>query len=477
MLFWEVPLLQHHDKIAVYLETVRQQIRWKRAQPIVLEEIENHITDQKNALLKEGLDEETATDKAITEMGDPVMVGEQLDHAHRPKPDWTLLALTAALLFLGFAIQFFIDSALDGAWALKQQMLWAGIAVIVMLAAYFSDFTIIGKYPKTVFFTLYAITVVCYFFTGETRGAASYAVYPLLLFPTALAGLVYSMRNKGYGGLILCGAAFVVPAFLSMMVPSLTVLFLLGVSCLILLTATVLKGWFNVKKRSALLILYIPIAVVLPASFFMFIMSAAYRADRLRCVFNPSLDPQGMGFMGVTVQQILAHSQLIGGGMPMHYSGVSVEASNLLAAHVLPAINTDYLLTYLTYRFGWIVPLGIIALFAAFVIRAIVLCKKQKSVLGFLTSTAIVSTFSVQLIIYIASNLGFLLFAPLSLPLISYGKIALVANMLLIGLLLSVFRTGALARDKAETAAAKSNHFIQYDNGRIIIDLMRQKSS
>jgi hypothetical protein len=56
--------------ITEYLEAVREQIRWKRAQPMVLEEINNHINDQKNALIEEGLDEATATYKAITEMGD-----------------------------------------------------------------------------------------------------------------------------------------------------------------------------------------------------------------------------------------------------------------------------------------------------------------------------------------------------------------------------------------------------------------------
>ncbi len=463
--------MQPSDKITEFLEAVRQQIRWKRAQPIVLEEINNHLTDQKDALLKEGLDEATAIDKAITEMGDPVIVGEQLDHAHRPKPDWTLLTLTGAMLLLGFAIQFFMDSTFDGAWRFQQQIVWSGIAIIVMLAAYFADFTIVGKYPKTVFFTLCVITLYCCFFNGTVLGRAFYAIYPLLLFPTAFAGLVYSMRNKGYGGLILCGAAFVIPAFLSMLVPSLTVLFLLCVSCLIILTAAVLKGWFNVRKRSAMLILYIAAAAVLSASFFMLMMGTGYRAERLRCALNPSLDPQGMGYIGTTVQHILSHAQLIGSGMPMNYYGISVEASNILAVRILPAINTDFLLTYLIYRFGWIALLGIIALFAAFIIRAARLCQKQKSVLGFLTSTAIVATFSVQFIVYIASNLGFMLFAPLSLPLISYGKMALVTNMFLIGLLLSVFRTGALVRDKTETVAVRFNPFIQYDNGRIIIEL------
>ncbi len=157
--------------------------------------------------------------------------------------------------------------------------------------------------------------------------------------------------------------------------------------------------------------------------------------------------------------------------MPMNYYGGSVEATNILTAHILPEITTDYLLTYLIYCFGWIALLGIIVLFAAFIIRAAMLCQKQKSVLGFLTSTAIVATFSGQFVVYVASNLGFILFCPLSLPLISYGKLALVTNIFLIGLLLSVFRTGALVRDKAEMATARSNHFIQYDKGRIIIDL------
>ncbi len=50
--------MQQPDKITEYLEAVRRQIRWKRAQSSVLEEISNHITDQKNAFISDGLNEE-----------------------------------------------------------------------------------------------------------------------------------------------------------------------------------------------------------------------------------------------------------------------------------------------------------------------------------------------------------------------------------------------------------------------------------
>ncbi|KJR45421.1 Cell division protein FtsW [Desulfosporosinus sp. I2] len=218
--------MQQPSKITEYLEAVRQQIRWKKAQSPVLEEINNHITDQKNAFISEGINEEAATDKAIAEMGDPIVVGEQLNHAHRPRPDWPLLVMTATMLLLGLAIQLLIgpDHLNNGAEMFQKQIVWAGISVLVMVAAYFLDFTIIGKYSKVVFFALCAITIA-YLFGEKVKGSSINAIYPLLLFPTAFAGVVYSMRNKGYGGLILCVAAFIIPAYLSILVPTVTVLF------------------------------------------------------------------------------------------------------------------------------------------------------------------------------------------------------------------------------------------------------------
>lgn len=67
--------MQQSTKINEYLKIVCEQIRWKKAHGVISEEIENHIIDQKNAFINEGLDEEAAIDKAILDMGDPVVVG------------------------------------------------------------------------------------------------------------------------------------------------------------------------------------------------------------------------------------------------------------------------------------------------------------------------------------------------------------------------------------------------------------------
>lgn len=105
-----------------------------------------------------------------------------------------------------------------------------------------------------------------------------------------------------------------------------------------------------------------------------------------------------------------------------------------------------------------------------FIVRAFVLCAKQKSVLALLVSTAITLTFTIQTIFYIAANLGFQLFAPLSLPLISQSSSYLLINMCLVGILLSVFRTGYFIKDKPNSEKAATNSFLKFEDGKLIID-------
>lgn len=453
--------MQLSDKVTEYLETVRRQIRWQKAQAPVLAEIQNHLSDQKDALVKDGLDEETAISRAIEEMGDPVVVGEQLDRAHRPRPDWPLLALTAVLLLAGLTIQFLIGGDIhNGMDMFSRQVIWAGLAIIVLLAAYFLDFTIIGKYPWLMYWMIIVVILVGYWFYGRSPSLGNSrlsSIYPLLLIPTVFAGIVYSTRNKSYGGLIRCEAAAAFPVFLAVMIYNPTVCSLICLFSLIILTYAIIKGWFKVRKVYALLVLYFLSIVLLTAMFVM-----PYTRLRLQTMFDPSL----VGYIESVIRQFLGHSRLIGEGLPL--SGYGPKP----ASQILPAANTDFILTYLTYKFGWLLIIGIILVFAAFIVRSFIVCKRQKSVLGQLVSLAIILTFALQCFTFISLNFGFLLFAPVSLPLISYGGRSLLTNMCLIGFLLSTFRTGSLVRDgNIDAAVIKPGRFIQYYDGKIIINL------
>ena len=56
--------------------------------PVIAKEVEDHIEDQKQVFMAEGMKEEEAEKAAVEEMGDPVEVGVEMDQIHRPKMPW-----------------------------------------------------------------------------------------------------------------------------------------------------------------------------------------------------------------------------------------------------------------------------------------------------------------------------------------------------------------------------------------------------
>ena len=88
----------------------------------------------------------------------------------------------------------------------------------------------------------------------------------------------------------------------------------------------------------------------------------------------------------------------------------------------------------------------------AVIARAAVLCKRQKSPLAQLVAVAIITAQAAQVLLYVMTNLGFSLFQVPSLPLIAGGGLALVVNMLFMGLLFSALKTGTRQKRQCGTA-------------------------
>lgn len=151
----------------------------------------------------------------------------------------------------------------------------------------------------------------------------------------------------------------------------------------------------------------------------------------------------GAGYISTLTRDIISNAKFIGEGL-----GAST-------GYMVPEIYTDSLLTYLIHKFGWISFIIIAAVLALLIIKSFKLCLKQNSILSSLVSLSIVLTITAQIVIYIAYNLGFYLIAPLTLPFISYGGTGLVINMVLIGIMLSVFKWGNLVNDNVVESYSK----------------------
>ncbi|MDR1157578.1 MAG: FtsW/RodA/SpoVE family cell cycle protein [Oscillospiraceae bacterium] len=456
--------MQPHEKIKSYVHLVCEQIRWKKAHPRIHQEMENHIVDQRDAFMTLGLDEEAATDKAIANTGDAAMIGAQLDRTHRPKPQWGMFAATAVLLTFGLLVRLFVFNDEDRVGLISVRLFFTGVGMAGMFIAYLADFSLLGKYPKTIYFSITAFSLVLLFLSPELNRGLYYAQYAALLFPLACALAIFAARNKGYIGIALCGLAFVLPGLVLITARAITGFLHFAIVGMVVFGAAVWKNWFSIKRFHGFLLVLasvVLLAIVLTANM------NDYHWKRFAAALHPSADPYGMGYWAMMTQELLRGAKWFGQGrISEAYMAGLMEPS--------AAFYTDSLLTALISLVGWIAFAIVVGVILFFVLKGFAHCFKQKSSLGFFVSLSIMLTFSVQVISYALFNLGIQFVSPISLPLISYSNTATVINLVLIGFMLSVFRTGDIVTDGESRTLSARNKYITWEGGKLTIHFKAQ---
>lgn len=124
------------DRISAFVEAVGAEIRWKKARPLLTEEIRTHLLDQRDACMAQGMVEDEAQAEAVRQMGDPVALGADLDRVHRPRPQWGLLALALMLAAAGAFLRFSLTADVPYVSLQDRQMdLLGGLMGAAALAA------------------------------------------------------------------------------------------------------------------------------------------------------------------------------------------------------------------------------------------------------------------------------------------------------------------------------------------------------
>lgn len=132
--------------IEAYIQAVQNNIRWKRARKIATQDLEQHIQDQFDAYVNQGMDSDLALEEAIKSMGDPQKIGKELDCAYRPKINILLIELTTAFLVLGVIIHYLLEGTLS-----KNNFIAIGIGCFAAVALYFFDYTFLLRHPLAIY--------------------------------------------------------------------------------------------------------------------------------------------------------------------------------------------------------------------------------------------------------------------------------------------------------------------------------------
>lgn len=452
-----------HKQVKQFIEEICSQIRCKKIHKEIASEIECHILDQKESYEKEGFSEQEATQKAITSMGNSVEIGQKLDEIHRPKPNWTILILTAVTICIGFFLRFlmFQDIRLMGNFLVSSIF-----GLFIFCIAYFMDYTILEKYFK-LFFGIFLFFFLLIFgsaslFITYVNGTKYFlninGYHILLLFLPIFSITVYRLQSRGLYGIFLCGIVYFTFFLFSFSIPTATGVLIVTFSCLIILTIAICKNWFGGSKTASLLFVYVPLFVSTIGAV-MFLPSFSYRYSRFSLFFRPELDPMGAGYQGVQLRKVLSNAQFFG-----HSSYTDFEK-------YLPnsSFASDYMLVHMIGKYGYCIGIFIVVLFAVLLYFMFRATFRLKNHLGFLVALICCLSILFQVTFYLLPNFGIVFFDPKFLPFISNNFASFFVNMFLMGLTCSAFKNDSILFERKNKK--NYNPFFQYKDGKIIIDL------
>jgi rod shape determining protein RodA len=154
-----------------------------------------------------------------------------------------------------------------------------------------------------------------------------------------------------------------------------------------------------------------------------------YQLSRLIVFINPEYDPRGWGWNLIQAQITVGSGGLWGQGWHM---------GTQTASGYLPEQWTDFIFCVLGEEFGFIGCFVVIALFFALLMRCLMIAARAKDLFGGLLISGIVSMIVFHILQNVGMVVGIMPITGIPLPFISYGRSALLANMIAIGMVLNV---------------------------------------
>ncbi len=348
--------------------------------------------------------------------------------------EWPLLVLT--LLLVGCGLMTILSATYEESRPFStffiKQSIWAGAGLVGLLVAMMFDYRLLHRYGYVVYVIAIASLVIVNIAGVRGGGAQRWiglgpvALQPSEFMKIALVVVLATNLHRWAGGtrlrlgrLAMPIALFAVPAFLILRQPDLGTVILLGLVA------------FSVLMIAGLPLRFVMIAalVVGPALPFGWQHLKPYQQRRIVSFLDPQKDPLGAGY------HVLQSKIAIGSGM-VHGKGYLQGTQNNL--HFLPEQHTDFVFSVFAEEWGFVGSAVLLALYAAMILRGLVIAGKAKDNLGALLAAGLTATVFWQVAINIAMTSGALPVVGITLPFLSYGGSSMLALLISVGLVMNV---------------------------------------
>jgi len=421
--------LEQNEKIQTYLDTVCSQVKWRDMHIQIRLELISHISNLVEEYEQGGLPSEDAIQKALSQMGNAKELGENLHHIHKPRIEWSILALVGFFLSLGLFILYSLEVNdllfAKSSSLFAKSLVYSLVGVLIAVGMYFFNY----RRLKSMSWPLYMGTLLVWLYVlwqGPLSMGKPYLdlgfitidfveIAPFFL-TIAIAGIFTDWNWQQPNRLFKTSGLLMFPILLALMSPSLTAAFLYALVFLIIMRASGAK----IKDISLTIIFPLVLAILS-------VVTCPHRIARLLALFNPYRDPQGIGYTVIQSIEAIRSAGFWGQGFnfPMR---------------ILPHLHTDFIFTYIVYSLGWITGLAVVVLATALLVRIFRVSKLVKDRYGQLLVSGLVGILMIQFYWNILMTMGLAPLAAFSLPLVSYGGSQLVIQMMTLGLVLSIYR-------------------------------------
>ncbi len=429
--------MQPFSKAEEYVQQVCNEIRWKKAHDVVREELLAHIEDQSEAYRMAGAAEDEADALAVEEMGSPLETGSYFDKLYRPHIEWNVILFVGIIIAVGTFLHTNLMLAAGMESPLLKTLLSVALGVVITIYGYSTDYTHLfchyfSSKASAIIWTFVCACVLYFLFTGGSifavNGEDTTMAYLAILWILALCAFVcmqYQKGAKGYGYsylfllFSLCFFYNSTPAFL----------LILGTG-IVLFGYALYQNWFACNRKWGLTLLLLPFTLLI------WLLRSPWRLEQLYTAINPAIDPMGTGYLSVQIMAVLQEAQLFGAG----------GKDLLYAMEHIPAMMSDHILTAMVVHWGWISLLPLLAAYGMMFYLGIKASFRVKSRIGKMLLVTVGAAWMMQLLMYCCTNFTTLQISTYPLLFIQGGR-ALDFNAFLLGLVLSVFKTGAVQKD------------------------------
>lgn len=349
----------------------------------------------------------------------------------------SLLLAIIALLGIGLvqvyssSYIFATESYGDGLYFFKRQLIFAALALVVLLGTAAIPFRLIEKYSWAAWLVASGLLLAT-FVPGlgvRVGGALRWLQLPLgvrfepsELLKVAFVLLFASLLNRSEN-------------FLSRVKPWWILLFLVapfvlllkqpdfGSFAILLMTGVALLFAFGLKWRW----IAGAFAVLIPA-FSVLVMAVPYRRARVLAFLDPWADPEQKGFQAIQSMLSFHSGGLTGAGLGQGQGKL----------FFLPEAHTDFTLAVFGEEMGFVGVLALLALYGFVIFRGIQIAMKADNPFQRAAALGFATVFALTVFINAGVVMGLLPTKGLTLPYLSYGGSSLLVFSFMFGLLLSI---------------------------------------